>query len=114
VERSVGLKDSQVGLEKEFSTGDANLGRRRRRVIKVVKKKLPTVFTCPTCSEETVKVTISKGAGKATVRCASCGLKQEIDAPPSFDIIDVYCSFADKFYSKDRPASQTSEPAQVA
>jgi transcription elongation factor Elf1 len=90
------------------------LGRRRRRVIKVVKKKLPTVFTCPTCSEETVKVTISKGAGKATVRCASCGLKQEIDVPPSFDIIDVYCSFADKFYSKDRPASQTSEPAQVA
>jgi len=89
------------------------VGRRRRRVIKVVKKKLPTVFTCPSCSQDAMKVTISKGTGKATVQCASCGLKDEVDAPPSFDMVDAYCSFTDRFYSKTRPVAQQDETATI-
>src|SRR5881628_3922602 len=46
------------------------LGRRRRRVVRIVKKKLPTVFTCPRCGEEAVRVTIDKQTGHATVLCA--------------------------------------------
>ena len=89
------------------------MGRRRRRVVKIVKKKLPTVFTCPSCSQDTMKVTMLKGSGKATVQCASCGLKDELDAPPSFEMVDVYCSFADKFYLRTRPPAQTEKAAEA-
>ncbi len=89
------------------------MGRRRRRVIKVVKKKLPTLFTCPSCSQDAMKVTISKGTGKATLQCASCGLKDELDAPPSSDMVDIYCSFTDRFYSKTRPVAQQNETAKI-
>jgi len=86
------------------------MGRRRRRVIRIVKKKLPTVFTCPVCSEEAVKVTLPKGAGTALVQCAACGAKDEFEVSRGIEMVDVYCRFTDKFYGsgKTQPASQLS------
>jgi len=78
---------------------EKSMGRRRRRVIKIVKKKLPTVFTCPVCSEDAIKVRLPKGAGVATVQCAACGAKDEFDVPRGTQMIDVYCKFTDKFYA---------------
>ncbi len=66
------------------------MGRRRRRVVRIVKKKLPTVFVCPRCGEEAVRVTIAKDTGKATVMCALCQLKDEFQAHPAAQMIDVY------------------------
>ena len=66
------------------------MGRRRRRVVRIVKKKLPTVFTCPRCGEEAVRVTIDKQTGHATVLCALCQLKDEFPAHPAAQMIDVY------------------------
>ena len=86
-----------------------NLGRRRRRVIKVVKKKLPTVFTCPVCGEEAIRVKLPEGSGSATVQCGACGLKREFAATPSSQIVDVYCMFTDSFYGKDK--AQVPTPA---
>jgi transcription elongation factor Elf1 len=74
------------------------LGRRRRRVIRIVKKKLPTVFVCPRCGEEAVRVTIAKDTGHATVLCALCNLKDDFPAHPAAQAIDVYSYFTDKFY----------------
>lgn len=91
---------------------EAKLGRRRRRVVKVVKKKLPSVFTCPSCGEESIRVKLPPGAGMATVQCGSCGLKQEFEATPSSQIVDIYCKFTDTFYGKDRPP--TENPQQTA
>lgn len=88
------------------------LGRRRRRVMKVVKKKLPSVFTCPQCGEEAIRVKLPQGAGTATVQCGSCGLKREFEATPSSQIVDIYCMFTDTFYGKDKPAAE--EPEQAA
>ncbi len=79
------------------------LGRRRRRVVRIVKKKLPTVFVCPRCGEEAVRVTIAKGTGKATVMCALCQLKDEFPAHPAAQMIDVYSYFADRFYGVKDP-----------
>jgi len=76
-----------------------SLGRRRRRVVKVVKKRLPTVFVCPSCGEEAVKVIIMKQQKRATVQCGACGLKEEFDTTPSAGMVDVYCRFTDGFYS---------------
>jgi len=74
------------------------VGRRRRRVVKIVKKKLPTVFSCPSCGEESIKVALSRASHHATVQCAGCGLKEEIEASPADQVVDVYCKFTDKFY----------------
>jgi len=79
------------------------LGRRRRRVIRIVKKKLPTVFVCPRCGEEAVRVTIAKDTGKATVLCALCSLRDEFQAHPAAHMIDVYSYFADRFYGVKDP-----------
>jgi transcription elongation factor Elf1 len=79
------------------------LGRRRRRVVRIVKKKLPTVFICPRCGEEAVRVTIAKDTGKATVMCALCQLKDEFPAHPAAQMIDVYSYFADRFYGVKDP-----------
>jgi transcription elongation factor Elf1 len=79
------------------------LGRRRRRVIRIVKKKLPTVFTCPRCGEEAVRVTIDKQTGNATVLCALCQLKDEFPAHPAAQMIDVYSYFTDRFYGVKEP-----------
>ncbi len=76
------------------------MGRRRRRVVKVVKKKLPSVFTCPRCSEEAVRVTMPRGDGLASVQCAACGLKDEFEAPSPIQMVDVYCKFTDKYYGR--------------
>ena len=74
------------------------MGRRRRRVVKIVKKKLPTVFSCPSCGEESIKVALSRASHHATVQCAGCGLKEEIEASPADQMVDVYCKFTDRFY----------------
>jgi transcription elongation factor Elf1 len=76
------------------------MGRRRRRVVKIVKKKLPTIFTCPACGEESVKVLMKKGSDKAIVQCGSCKVKEEFPLGPSSSIIDVYCTFTDKYYGR--------------
>ena len=85
------------------------LGRRRRRVIKVVKKKLPSVFTCPQCGEEAIRVKMPQGTGRATVQCGSCGLKREFEATPSSQIVDIYCAFTDSYYGKDKTAVERAE-----
>ena len=79
------------------------MGRRRRRVVRIVKKKLPTVFVCPRCGEEAVRVTIAKDTGKAVVLCALCNLKDEFQAHPAAQPIDVYSYFTDRFYGVKDP-----------
>jgi transcription elongation factor Elf1 len=75
------------------------MGRRRRRVVKIVKKKLPTIFTCPACGEESVKVIVKSGSGNAVVQCGSCGIREELSVPPSSSMVDVYCIFTDRYYA---------------
>ncbi len=79
------------------------MGRRRRRVIRIVKKKLPTVFVCPRCGEEAVRVTIAKDTGHATVLCALCNLKDDFPAHPAAQPIDIYSYFTDRFYGVKDP-----------
>ena len=83
------------------------MGRRRRRVIRVVKKTLPPVFTCPVCNENAMKVTLPKGAGMAAIHCASCGVKDEFDVARGAQMVDVYCKFTDKYYLTGEPQPVT-------
>ena len=54
-----------LGAMVRFDWKASGVGRRRRRVIKVVKKKLPSVFTCPVCGEEAIRVKLPDGSGPA-------------------------------------------------
>jgi len=92
------------------------VGRRRRRIVKIVKKKLPTVFSCPSCGEESIRVALSRASHHATIQCAACGLKEEVEASPADQIVDVYCRFTDRFYSQSggQTPKRESEPTEEA
>ncbi len=66
--------------------------------MRVPKKRLPEVFLCPNCGKEAMHVDFAKTEERATIRCGSCGLSDEVPVRRSSKAIDVYCSFTDKHY----------------
>jgi transcription elongation factor Elf1 len=41
-----------------------------------------------------------KESSRAMVRCANCGLTDELPTEPAFQEIDIYCRFTDKIYAR--------------
>ncbi len=75
------------------------MGRRRRKVIRMPKKKLPSVFLCPRCGREAIKIEIKRNSENAIVKCGSCGLVAEIPKKEHLEAVDIYCMFIDNYYS---------------
>ena len=88
------------------------MGRRRKKVIRIPKKHLPKLFSCPQCGKEAIRVEIIRDQGRALVACGSCSLKDEFPIKPAQGEIDVYCMFTDKVYGVSRkPSAPTMKGA---
>ncbi|UCD45249.1 MAG: hypothetical protein JSV27_01755 [Candidatus Bathyarchaeota archaeon] len=74
------------------------MGRRRKQVVKIVRRTLPTLYLCPRCGKNTVKATINKKRERAIVICSDCNLKATFPSNPNMNEVDAYCLFVDNFY----------------
>ena len=86
------------------------MGRRRKKVVHIPKKRLPKFFSCPRCGKETVRVEIFREeGGRSVAQCSSCGLKEEFQIKPAQGEVDVYCMLTDRIYGSQKRATTTSE-----
>ena len=81
------------------------MGRRRRKVIRIPKKRLPRFFSCPICGKETIRVELFRDEERAVVSCGNCGAREEFAMKRAFSEVDAYCMFTDKVYSGMRKVS---------
>ncbi|MCW3995673.1 MAG: hypothetical protein NWE98_05935 [Candidatus Bathyarchaeota archaeon] len=82
------------------------MGRRRKKVVHIPKKRLPKFFSCPRCGKETVRVEIFReDGGRAIAQCSSCGLKEEFTIRPAQGEVDVYCMLTDRVYGNQKRVS---------
>ena len=82
----------------KFSDGKLNMGRRRRKKeIRIIKKRIPKIFSCPSCGTESVLIYIDKNKKTSRVACGSCGLTWNTSIKDYEEPVDVYSRFVDAF-----------------
>ena len=74
-----------------------SIGRRKRKIVRIPRRRLPNIFPCPKCGINAIGVVMMKGKQIATVKCGNCGLQAELSTVHADQPIDIYCKFTDKF-----------------
>jgi len=74
-----------------------NIGRRKRKMVRIPRRRLPNIYPCPKCGINEVSVEMLKGKQIATVKCGDCALQAEFSIVHADQPIDIYCKFTDKF-----------------
>lgn len=81
------------------------MGRKRKKVVRIPKKRLPKFFSCPKCGKETVSVEIFREQERAVAGCSSCGFQEEFQVKPAQSEVDVYCMLTDRIYCNSKRPS---------
>lgn len=79
------------------------MGRKRQKVARIIKKKLPSHYLCPNCGKNTVGIIIHRDEGTARIICANCSLKEQFPIPKATQPVDAYCIFVDRYYGVEVP-----------
>jgi transcription elongation factor Elf1 len=75
------------------------MGRRRKKVIRVSRRKLPKVFSCPQCGVTSIRIIIKLNENSKII-CGSCGINWEkSNISKNTEAIDIYNEFVDKYTS---------------
>lgn len=76
------------------------MGRRKRKqqTYKRV-KRVPKIFTCPSCGEKSVKVENIRRSAIATVKCGHCGLTKDVIVNSISEPVDAFGDFIDVYYA---------------
>ena len=83
--------------------GVRKMGRRRKKVLRVVHRTLPKVFACPKCGMITIRITSHSDETSQDliyqVACGNlaCNERRELRYPTKKADIDVYNTFVDDF-----------------
>ena len=86
----------------------AVMGRRKKKAVRILKKRLPKFFSGPKCGKETVRVELFREEGSAVAGCSSCGFQEEFQVKPAQGKVDVYCMLTDRVYGPSRRTSATN------
>ena len=86
----------------QFPAGVFIMGRRRKKVVKIIKKTLPEFYLCPRCGKNTVKTTVHRKEGRAAVVCGNCGLSASLNVSSQIDEVDAYNTFIDDYYAEGK------------
>lgn len=93
------------------------MGRRKtRKVIKREPKRLPKVFRCPRCGEQSVVVDLDRALNQGRIRCGRCQLSARLPIHSLTQTIDVYAKFLDLYYEgkiEDTPRESEEKPEEV-
>ncbi len=93
------------------------MGRRKtRKVIKREPKRLPKVFRCPRCGEQSVVVDLDRALNQGRIRCGRCQLSAKLPIHSLTQTIDVYAKFLDLYYEgkiEDTPRESAEKPEEV-
>lgn len=77
--------------------------RKRRKPLKRVVRKIPTIFICPHCSRQSLKITIKRSMGSeeaiAEAVCGECGLCAKFKIPSIMQPVDAYGKLVDLYDS---------------
>jgi len=71
--------------------------RRRKKIIKPYKPKIPKVFTCPVCGSTALNIIIDKKSKEAKAICVACGLEWKTHVKEHEEKIDVYHRLFDEY-----------------
>ncbi len=72
------------------------MGRRRRKTTpRRPIRTIPSIFNCPKCGRNAVRVELNRNIGQATIHCGNCDVQATIAITPLTEPVDVYGEFVD-------------------
>ena len=85
------------------------MGRRRRKTTpKRPVRTIPSIFNCPRCGRNAVRVELNRNIGQGTVHCGNCDVQVTIAITPLTEPVDAYGEFVDICATQPVTPSKTS------